>query len=301
MSGINWQHTGQSMNFTSVLFDLVVQIYLYASYLYSWLGGPNLFVCFVFVFLTWWSKFICMLNLVVRIHLYTVDLAVHICIFDLVVHICNFVLFVLLNWWNVFLCLTCWSIFVILTLWSILVLLTSYSALLIFCDSTNLREYFYLCWCLTRQNTCAVLWRLIVTGSVMLANCLDLNFSFLPPASKGWGRYSPPPQPLGYTQKGPGARDLGKNLWLGYPPPLDVDGHTCEKFIPTPSGQDWGIRLAMTWLGYPLPPARTAERVLATWRAVCPLRSRRRTFLFCCFFFKYPEISTTFQFFPCYY
>ena len=40
-----------------------------------------------------------------------------------------------------------------------------------------------------------------------------------------------PTQPgLGYPQKGPGARDLGKNLKLGYP---RVDGHTPVKTLPS--------------------------------------------------------------------
>ena len=44
------------------------------------------------------------------------------------------------------------------------------------------------------------------------------------------------------------------------------------------SGQDWGI--PMTRTGVPPPPRdRTAEQVLTAWRAVCLLRSCRRTVL----------------------
>ena len=37
------------------------------------------------------------------------------------------------------------------------------------------------------------------------------------PPQPGWGT---PQQGLEYLQKGPGTRDLGKNMGLGYPPPV---------------------------------------------------------------------------------
>ena len=69
------------------------------------------------------------------------------------------------------------------------------------------------------------------------------------------------------------------------PPPLGLDGgtplgtgqaysHQDWRGSPRPSAVDGGTHP-------PLPPRdRAAERVLATRRAVCLLRSRRRTFLF---------------------
>ena len=68
--------------------------------------------------------------------------------------------------------------------------------------------------------------------------------------------------------------------WLGVPPPpqLDLAG------VPP-----WLAGYPPTHVGYPPPgpgqdgggyPVRTTEGVLTTRRAVCPLHSRRRTFLF---------------------
>ena len=78
-----------------------------------------------------------------------------------------------------------------------------------------------------------------------------------------WGIPIPGQKGMGCSQPGqdgvPPSQDWGNPL-----PQPGQDG--------VPPGQDWGT---------PLPPPlnRTAERVLATRRAVCLLRSRRRTLL----------------------
>ena len=91
-----------------------------------------------------------------------------------------------------------------------------------------------------------------------------------------------PPQP---------GQDGGGPCWVTPPP--------CRVHPPRP-GQDWG--------GYPV---RTTEGVLTTRRAVCLLRSHRRTFLFACSYIetrlqgshffplmKFPDFSSIFFIFP---
>ena len=82
----------------------------------------------------------------------------------------------------------------------------------------------------------------------------------VPPIGAGWGY---PPLGLGGVPPGTG----WGTPWLG------LDWGT------TPIRTGWGTTPVRTEQGYPPPPGATAQ-ALATRRAVCLLRSCRRTFLF---------------------
>ena len=147
-------------------------------------------------------------------------------------------------------------------------------------------------------------------------------WTFLPPASAGWGKvmfsvyshlwggYPIPGPDRGYPIPGPDGRGVlhprsGQGVphcrscwvevphpadWMGYPPsktgwgtPIqDWMGYPYPRLdgVPPPSRTGWGTPL-QDWMGYPPPLSGdwAAKWALATWRAVCLLHSRSRTFL----------------------
>ena len=81
----------------------------------------------------------------------------------------------------------------------------------------------------------------------------------------------------GYPDRVPPARSGRWGTQVGYPPARSGQGGTLQgvPYLGTPQPQARSGR----WRGRGY-PVRTTEGVLTTWRAVCLLRSRRRTFLF---------------------
>ena len=114
---------------------------------------------------------------------------------------------------------------------------------------------------------------------VFPTGCRKVMFSQMYVHSGGGGGYSitgVPQQGLGYP--------LARSGWgiprTGVPPPQVRTGVPPGQDWGTPCSpcQDWGNPPART--GVPTPRDRTAEQVLAMRRAVCPLHSHGRTFLF---------------------
>ena len=128
------------------------------------------------------------------------------------------------------------------------------------------------------------------------------------PARSRWGVTWPGPDVVPPSRSGPGGTlawtggvALGSPVWtwddpppsgpgMGYPPIWTWDDPPpiwTWDGVPPPSGPEMGftphLDLDLGW-GYPPSPVRTTEGVLATRRAVCLLRSRRRTFLYILFF-----------------
>ena len=110
----------------------------------------------------------------------------------------------------------------------------------------------------------------------------------VPHPRSGWGGYSIPGPDRGGTPCQVWMRGAPHPADGGYPI-QDQDRGTPHPRLGTPSKTGWGnsfqsrtgwgTPLMQDWMGYH-PPSPSANRALATRRAVCLLRSRRRTFFF---------------------